>query len=526
MRMHLGLGPRALLIALATIAIVPPAGANSTSSHHHATKKAKHRAKQHVAVMPAGLWPAKDVTNMHLNFGPFPVEPGQNNIKFGVVDQRPQVDGYITSFVPNLVYATKRGVCPKTVNEKTNVPPVDVIHLHHGVWLINGAPVFAAGEEKTRTYEPKGFAQPYKTTDRWNLSYMIHNLTPTPYSVCLTYDIGFIPASSPIARTIIPVHTQWMDVVGGIYPVFDVHRGSGANGRFTYPTQAPNAPENNQWTAPRDLTIVAMGGHLHPGGLYDSMYVTRAGKTALLFRSDAHYFEPAGAVSWDVAMMTTPANYRVAIKKGDVITITATYDTSKSSWYEAMGIMPMQVTETPQGGADPFTTNVAVKGVLNHGHLAENDHHGGGKGVLANALNLANGPLMSGGRLPIDNFIYGQGDMTLQGTKGLPPTITQGQSLTFVNNDANIGPGEWHTITSCKAPCNGTTGIAFPIANGPVEFDSGEMGIDSGALGKGGPPTAGRVTWSTPANLGPGTYTYFCRIHPFMRGSFRVVPAQ
>ena len=22
----------------------------------------------------------------------------------------------------------------------------------------------------------------------------------------------------------------------------------------------------------------------------------------------------------------------------------------------------------------------------------------------------------------------------------------------------------------------------------------------------------------------PGTYTYFCRIHPFMRGSFRVVP--
>ena len=24
------------------------------------------------------------------------------------------------------------------------------------------------------------------------------------------------------------------------------------------------------------------------------------------------------------------------------------------------------------------------------------------------------------------------------------------------------------------------------------------------------------------ANLPAGTYTYFCRIHPFMRGSFRV----
>jgi len=25
-------------------------------------------------------------------------------------------------------------------------------------------------------------------------------------------------------------------------------------------------------------------------------------------------------------------------------------------------------------------------------------------------------------------------------------------------------------------------------------------------------------------NLPPGTYTYFCRVHPFMRGAFRVLP--
>ena len=28
------------------------------------------------------------------------------------------------------------------------------------------------------------------------------------------------------------------------------------------------------------------------------------------------------------------------------------------------------------------------------------------------------------------------------------------------------------------------------------------------------------------ANLAPGTYTYFCRIHPFMRGAFRVVKSK
>ena len=33
---------------------------------------------------------------------------------------------------------------------------------------------------------------------------------------------------------------------------------------------------------------------------------------------------------------------------------------------------------------------------------------------------------------------------------------------------------------------------------------------------------ANRNTWTTPSNLPTGTYSYFCRVHPFMRGSFRV----
>jgi plastocyanin len=31
------------------------------------------------------------------------------------------------------------------------------------------------------------------------------------------------------------------------------------------------------------------------------------------------------------------------------------------------------------------------------------------------------------------------------------------------------------------------------------------------------------LTWSTPKNLPPGTYTFYCRIHPFMRGVFRII---
>jgi plastocyanin len=96
------------------------------------------------------------------------------------------------------------------------------------------------------------------------------------------------------------------------------------------------------------------------------------------------------------------------------------------------------------------------------------------------------------------------------------PTVEAGEILTFDNSaDAPIGNGLWHTITSCEAPCNKSTGISYPLPDGRFSFDSGQLGDD-------GPPTAGRLTWETPADLAAGTYTYFCRIHPAMRGAFRV----
>jgi plastocyanin len=102
--------------------------------------------------------------------------------------------------------------------------------------------------------------------------------------------------------------------------------------------------------------------------------------------------------------------------------------------------------------------------------------------------------------------------------------VRQGGSLTFRNLDSTKGQDPalaiYHTITGCKAPCNQKTGIAYPLANGPATFDSGELGY--------GPPdataAANRIEWSTPKTLTPGDYTYFCRVHPFMRGAFRVLP--
>src|SRR5215204_1606685 len=126
------------------------------------------------------------------DYGPVEIKPGQNTIAVEANGFKPAVDGWSTSLRPDLV----------RVADGT-VPGVDVIHLHHGVWLTEDAssplgygysPLFAAGEEKTTFSAPPGFGWRYEASDRWLMNHMIHNLTPTPEEVYITYELGFIPA--------------------------------------------------------------------------------------------------------------------------------------------------------------------------------------------------------------------------------------------------------------------------------------------------------------------------------------------
>jgi hypothetical protein len=489
-------------------------------------------------------------------FGPMTIQPGQNLINIDIQKERPAVNGWIVGFRPGLTYAGK----------PDKSPAVDTVHLHHAVWLVadNGQqlkPTFAAGEEKTYINAPSGFGWRYQTDQMWILNHMIHDLTGQPQRVDLTYTLYFIPDTAPEAANITRIDTQWMDVQGiKPYPVFNALQGSGTKARFTYPDQDPKAYasdgyQRNQWTADRDVTLVTTAGHLHPGGLWNDLNVTRDGKTVRVFRSRAQYFDPAGAISWDVSMSATQPNWRIALKKGDVLSTNAVYDTSKASWYEVMGIMVAGMAEGHVDGAvDPFEGTVDQTDYLTHGRLKENVDTNPRKPNpgLSNPIRARQGPYKD--KVTIKNFVYSQGDLSLPGKRGLPPTIRKGQQLTFVNQDQPLTE-RFHTITACKTPCNLTPGIGYPLANGTTGFDSGELGfgpsINTGLYG-GGDQTVpisavvntpapkancktvpgllsiiangcvGTATWKTPKNLSPGTYAYFCRIHPFMRGAFRV----
>jgi len=121
--------------------------------------------------------------------------------------------------VPDLKYARPDGKCCG------NVPRVDVIHLHHGVWLSNGVagegqgnsygqsfyPFMASGEEKTVYEFPHGYGYPIGAHDYWVLNTMIHNLTARATNVYINYTIDFVPASAPAAAQSRPyIRSGWM----------------------------------------------------------------------------------------------------------------------------------------------------------------------------------------------------------------------------------------------------------------------------------------------------------------------------
>ena len=114
----------------------------------------------------------------------------------------------------------------------------------------------------------------------------------------------------------------------------------------------------------------------------------------------------------------------------------------------------------------------------------------------------------------IANFLYLPGDLSLPDEMGAPPKVKQGKSLAFFNADQAAGIR--HSVTTCRWPCNGRYVANYPLADGV--WDSTTLGYDP--IDGGNPNPVAR----TPTDLKPGKYSYYCRIHPWMRGAFEVTP--
>ena len=460
---------------------------------------------------------APGVERYSYRYGPLDATPGTNLQLIGPVTiEKPAGDGFQVRFKPDLV-------------DETGKPPrVDEVHMHHAVVLnlsrtdttapgIYGERVGGFGEEKTIGTLPSGYGYPIRATDQFALVYMLHNGTPNNRVVWVTYEIDWIPRDSALGKRTKPARPLWLDVQNGkYYPVFDVARGDGGDGKLTVPDEVSPSPygsgvRRNEWTADRDMTLVATAGHVHPGGLWTDLSVVRGNRAQRVFRSRANYYDPNGPVSWDLSMDHSPPDWRVGVRKGEKLRISTTYDSARAATYEDMGIM--LVFAADGYGPDPFANPPSTKGAPTHGQMPEATNYGGEATGRPDPRKLPDGGTVQNG-VGIAGFTYLPGDQA--GPFPQPPVIGPGQQLRFGNFDA--AASIWHTVTACRAPCNRTTGVSYPLADGEIQFDSGQLGYGPEGI----TPTAQRADWYTPKNLPGGTYTYFCRVHPYMRGSFRV----
>ena len=127
---------------------------------------------------PALASASTGIEHLHFQAGPYLVTPGANLILLQANQvPKPAQDGFMVRMAPNLHYARPGGKCCGTI------PRVDVIHLHHGVWLSNGPagqgegngpsgfyPFAATGEEKTVYAFPAGYGYPIWASDHWVLN--------------------------------------------------------------------------------------------------------------------------------------------------------------------------------------------------------------------------------------------------------------------------------------------------------------------------------------------------------------------
>ena len=502
--------------------------------------------------------PAGTTDRLSLYYGPYVIPPGWDANRVDL--ELPTQNGFLISLEPAM-----RRVADLSEPGHTEA------HIHHAHWFgfdpgneedgyfnQTGAGthewVFGNGDEETRAdFRRRSAAQPggpiygnfLPAARNQTIIYMLHNKTSQPMAVYIVLDVIFKHGTRSQLEAI--EKRPYHDVAGMLMGrTLDVPRDAGGDGKWEYVKENKNCPEADkraegcaiEWVAPRDGTIVGSGGHLHPGGTqvtvenYGSPQrpcaTDRRGRGyggTLLLRSDV--INRHAPLSEDYQTEVTHPAWRAPLRKGDRIRISGTYANKHNAWYTAMihAGFYFDYEQPPKRGCKPYIVGPSKKkvkdpteGVPNRDFGEHEDDYCGeayGKPACEKPEQPpAETAFVNQNLVHIANFQYLPGDRSASTAGGNIPSVRQGQKITFVNEDqfANIR----HSVTTCPWPCNGRYVSNYPHADGA--WDSGTLGYD--VIDGGSPnPLA-----ETPADLNPGLYTYFCRIHPWMRGAFRIEP--
>lgn len=343
---------------------------------------------------------------------------------------------------------------------------------------------YGAGEERAQLFLPAGYGYPTKAADQWSMTWMFMNHRSRTDSAWITYDVTVDTAAG-----ITPVLPHWLDVRNcRSDPVYDV-AGGGKPGSID--------TETRDYVMPSGGRIVAAGGHVHGGA--KRLTVTEPGCGNRLIghsdpmwgrRDDPFYnVRPVLHEPGPISMSGFLSATGVPVAKGERLRLSSIYD-DELPHTRVMGIYVIYVAPDPKvTRCAPLPTDRVYGWTRTDGRRRAPRFR-----VPLTGLN-ASGQAVTIDRPPGATRVR-SGDTTVAvGSNFLRArnlSIPLGASLT------------WRFATPPEALHNVT------LANGPQGFSSPNLS-DGRSFRR-------RFTR-------PGTYRYFCALHPVdMTGTIIVRP--
>lgn len=299
---------------------------------------------------------AKTITKT-FTYGPITVagyEVKQTEVDFDAPE--PKMDGFVTRMEVDVV--DRRG---KQV-------PIERLMLHHVVFhnfgsrlgakrdqtcarftMLNSKTVipavserfYGAGEERQQLVLPPGYGYRTSKGDNWMMTWMLMNHRARTDSAYIQYKVTLTDDPSTT-----PVTPYWADVANcSTDPQFSVPGGGAPGSKHT---------EALTWSAPRDMRIVAAGGHVH-GGAYDvTLRQPECDRTLIeslpAWGTAKHPFYTVKPVLHEpgpVFMTRTLSQSGFHVAKGEQLQISTTYDNERPHT-RAMGIMVFYAAEAKE----------------------------------------------------------------------------------------------------------------------------------------------------------------------------------
>ena len=334
---------------------------------------------------------------------------------------------------------------------------------------------YGAGEERARFQVPQGYGYPSAAEDNWMMVWMFMNHRNRSDTAWITYDVTIDTADG-----IQPVQPYWLDVRNcKADPVYDVP-GGGARGS--------KSTETWDYTFPTAGRIVAGGGHVHGGARELNLSEPGCGGRQIA-RSDPMWgkasdpfynVRPVLHEPGPISMSGFNSSRGIPIAAGEKVRLRSIYD-GELPHTRVMGIYVVYVapdaTVTSPCGALP--TDMAYAWNRTDGRRTPPRFRipltgiRNGRAVVIQRPAGKTRVLTGNGTIPVGNDFFSQPNVS----------IPDGASLTW-RFGTSTADTRLHNIT---------------LANGPEGFSS--PNLDTGRS-------------FTKTFTRPGTYQYFCGLHP------------